>query len=132
MIFEKKPDVRARSRAGFESRRRSLEWCLLRGVVAGASRGPTSPFESCRHFGPQLAVLSRAFAGIQLALSFLLLVGAGLVPRSFYQLVREDLGFKPDNVVSRRVELPTGTCEADAPKSEFYRRTPFLPVSHSK
>src|SRR5579864_49213 len=43
----------------------------------------------------------------QVALSLLLLIGAGLVVRSFARLLRVDPGFEPGNVLSMNISLPT-------------------------
>jgi putative ABC transport system permease protein len=50
----------------------------------------------------------------QLALSFVLLVGAGLLIRSFERLRRTDLGFRTDNVVTFQVNLPESRYDAAA------------------
>jgi putative ABC transport system permease protein len=42
----------------------------------------------------------------QIALALMLLVGAGLLVRSFQNLRTVDLGFEPENVVSMRIQLP--------------------------
>lgn len=50
----------------------------------------------------------------QVALALVLLVGAGLLARSFQNLQRVDLGFDPEGVISMRVQLPQ-TRYPDAP-----------------
>lgn len=42
----------------------------------------------------------------ELALSLMLLIGAGLFVRSFIQILHDDLGVKPESVVTMNVELP--------------------------
>src|SRR6185503_1394029 len=42
----------------------------------------------------------------EIALSLILLIGAGLLIRSFFQLQKFDLGFNPNNLLTMRVQLP--------------------------
>src|SRR5690606_9797881 len=42
----------------------------------------------------------------EVALSFVLLIGAGLMARSFVELQRTDLGFDPQNLITFQVGLP--------------------------
>ncbi len=42
----------------------------------------------------------------EVALAAILLVGAGLLLKSFAQLISEDTGFRPDNLVTMRFEVP--------------------------
>ncbi len=57
---------------------------------------------------------------LEIALSLVLLVGAGLMVRSFVEIMRTDFGIEPDNVISLWVSLP----EADYPSEE--KRRNFL------
>jgi predicted permease len=43
---------------------------------------------------------------VETALAIVLLIGAGLIIKSFYQLYRIDLGFDAEHLVTMRVELP--------------------------
>jgi predicted permease len=43
---------------------------------------------------------------LEIALAVVLLVGAGLIAKSFQQLYRIELGFNPENLLTMRVELP--------------------------
>ncbi len=57
----------------------------------------------------------------EFALAFILLIGAGLMIRSFYALESVDTGFNPHNVISMVVSV-AGTQEAEAGRREtFYR-----------
>ena len=50
--------------------------------------------------------LSHGFVVAQFALSLILLIGAGLLLRSFRRTLEVDPGFRPDNVLTARVALP--------------------------
>jgi len=65
-----------------------------------ASRGMTGGFK--RRYARSLMVVS------EVALALMLLVGAGLLAKSFFNLMRVNLGFKPDNVLTLSVSLPRG------------------------
>jgi putative ABC transport system permease protein len=56
--------------------------------------------------GHRSRVLNDAFVVAQLALSLILLIGAGLLLRSFAKLQEVDLGFKAENVLVARVSPP--------------------------
>ncbi|UCC71543.1 MAG: ABC transporter permease [Gemmatimonadota bacterium] len=56
----------------------------------------------------------------QVALSLILLVGAGLLMRSFLKLQQEDLGFQPQGIVTARLRLPSVVYGAERSPQAFY------------
>ena len=59
---------------------------------------------------------ARWLVGLQLALSLPLLVGAGLLARTVYNLQNPELGFQPDRLLLARVDL--GDVSEDAPRRD--------------
>jgi putative ABC transport system permease protein len=57
----------------------------------------------------------------EVALSLLLLVGAGLLMKSFLNLQRADIGFNPDHVLTTRIALPDARYTENAQIENFYR-----------
>jgi putative ABC transport system permease protein len=64
--------------------------------------------------------LRGAFVVSQLALALVLLIGAGLMSRSFIRLLNVKLGFNPKNVLTMRVELPRSRYQNGAQRVEFF------------
>jgi predicted permease len=64
--------------------------------------------------------LRSAFVVAEVALSLLLLTGAGLLIRNFVKLQRVDLGLNPDNILVARLPLPRGQYETAAAKQRFF------------
>jgi putative ABC transport system permease protein len=58
---------------------------------------------------------------VEVALSLMLLVGAGLLMRSFVVLQRVDLGLNPDNILVVRLPLPRGQYDTADAKHQFFR-----------
>ncbi len=58
----------------------------------------------------------------EIALSFVLLVGAGLLIKSFLQLRKIDPGFNPDNVLAMRLSLPPGKYKQGEPRAQIYKQ----------
>jgi putative ABC transport system permease protein len=56
----------------------------------------------------------------EVALSLVLLVGAGLLTRSFLSLLRTDPGFNPDHVLTMNLVLPRAKYKDDAALATFY------------
>ena len=58
---------------------------------------------------------------VEVALSVVLLSGAGLLMRSFVRLQQVDLGFNPDNILFARLPFPRGQYKTVAEKQRFFR-----------
>lgn len=70
----------------------------LRQTLSDVSRGSTA--------GRHSRVLHSAFSVLEVALAMVLLTGAGLLGRSFWNLSAVETGFQPDHVMTLRVSLP--------------------------
>jgi len=66
--------------------------------------------------------LQRAFVALQLALSVVLLVGAGLLSRSFTRLTAVDPGFRTEGLLLVRFALPRRIASDEATRADYYRR----------
>lgn len=60
--------------------------------------------------------------GAEVALSVMLLVGAGLILRSFAQLLSVNPGFRMENVMTIEMRLPAGRYAVPASREGFYQR----------
>lgn len=78
-------------------------------AALGSSRTGTS--DSFRH-----GALRSFLVASEVALSIVLLIGAGLLLRSFFVLTKVDLGFDPKNILFFRLDLPN-TYNTDVPGS---------------
>ncbi len=58
----------------------------------------------------------------EIALSFILLAGAGLLIKSFFRLTEVSPGFNPDNVLTMRMGLPPGKYEQGEPRAQAYKQ----------
>ena len=75
-----------------------------RGIVGGFRRGK----------------LRSTLVVAEVALSLVLLAGAGLLMRNFVKLQTIDLGFDPNNVLVSRLPLPTEQYQSAAAKQQFF------------
>jgi len=66
--------------------------------------------------------LRSAFVITEVALALVLLVGAGLLVRSFSQLQSVDPGFNAKNVLTMRVSLPFRKYDSDRKRIDFFRQ----------
>ena len=65
--------------------------------------------------------LRSAFVVVQVALALVLLVGAGLLVKSFQRLQSVDTGFNANNLLTMRVSLLQGKYPTDEKRIEFFR-----------
>jgi putative ABC transport system permease protein len=63
--------------------------------------------------------LRRALVVAELAVSIVLLVGAGLLIRSFWQVTKQDAGFETTRVLTMRFSLPAARYKEIPPQQEF-------------
>src|SRR5262245_56697877 len=77
-----------------------------------ASKGASGGFRRGR--------LRNALVVFEVALSLVLLSGAGLLMRSFVKLQQVDLGFNPENILVARLPFPRGQYATAADKQRFY------------
>ena len=70
--------------------------------------------------GVRSRLLRHAFVVSEVALATVLLVGAGLMLRSFVNLRGVDLGFESGNVLTLRTALPRMTYQTDAQRTRFF------------
>jgi putative ABC transport system permease protein len=66
--------------------------------------------------------MRNALVVAQLALSLVLLIGAGLLVRSFIQILRADLGVKPDSVVTMNLVLPRDRYTDEQQRRNFFEQ----------
>lgn len=73
--------------------------------------------------GRQTAVLRRLFAVAEIALAIVLLVGAGLLIRTFVNLRAQELGFDPSNVIVAKMSLQGSSQQTQEALATFFERT---------
>lgn len=86
----------------------------LRGSLQEGGRGGT-PSQARRR-------LQDVFVATEFALALVLLVGAGLLVRSFAKLLTTNPGFRPDHVLTLNVPLPNQAYPNAAQVREFYQQ----------
>ena len=91
-------------------------WQMARQTVArdlnDAARGSSS--------GPHRRRLNSTFVVGQVALALTLLIGAGLMIRSFGRLLSQNLGYRTENLVNLPFDLPRKTYPSLAAKTAFF------------
>lgn len=91
----------------FTSTRRDL----VRAINSGGRLGTAGPGQTRLRSGLVIA---------EVALSVILLLGAGLLMRTFVSLVGVDLGFDPRNLFTAYVSFPAGQAPSAGAKQQFY------------
>jgi predicted permease len=66
--------------------------------------------------------LRSAFVIVEVALSVMLLVGAGLLVRSFQRVLSTNPGFRPENVLTASIDLPPTEYSQDEKVASFYKQ----------
>jgi putative ABC transport system permease protein len=82
--------------------------------LKGASKGAGGGFRRGR--------MRNTLVVFEVALSLVLLSGAGLLIRSFVKLQQMDLGFNPENILYARLPFPKGQYSTAAEKQRFYEQ----------
>jgi putative ABC transport system permease protein len=67
-------------------------------------------------------LLRSALVATEISLSLVLLIGAGLLMKSFYQLWAVDPGFRPDHVLAFAVELNDSKYSKDTQQAAFFQQ----------
>lgn len=100
---------------------------VIVGLVPAARAARTQPGDALREQGRSATSGGRAIrlrewlVVSQVALAFVLLVGAGLLLASFRQIQQVDLGVKPENVLAFELNLPSARYDSTA-RGAFYDR----------
>ena len=69
--------------------------------------------------------LRSTFVVVELAIALILLVGAGLLIKTFWKLRSVEPGFNPDHLLTMRVELPEASYKEKEKQTHFrFRRSP--------
>jgi len=93
-------------------------WAASRGGVGEAlkdgGRGSTA--------GSARQRLRSTFVVVELAVALVLLVGAGLLIKTFWKLRSVEPGFNPDHLITMRVELPEARYQDVASQTRFRKR----------
>ena len=93
-------------------------WAASRGRVGDALKegGRSATAGSARQR------LRSTFVVVELAVALVLLVGAGLLVKTFWKLRSVEPGFNPDHLITMRVELPETRYKEVAPQTRFRKQ----------
>jgi putative ABC transport system permease protein len=100
---------------------------LLFGLAPALHARAGALFESLKEGGQRATagsgrqVLRRTLVVLEVAFAAMLVIGGGLLIRSFWELVQVDPGFDPEGVLSFQVSLPATTYAEDPQVTGFYQ-----------
>jgi putative ABC transport system permease protein len=98
---------------------------ILFGLVPAIQAGEVDVNETLKETGRGTSGrhwLRNSLVVVEVATTLVLLIGAGLMIRSFYLLQQVDAGFSPDNVASFSISLPQKKYGSEELRSSFYTR----------
>ena len=101
---------------------------LAFGVLPAMWAGRTDPNASLKDGvrgsseGPVHQRLRSAFVVVEIALSVMLLTGAGLLLRSFLHVLETNPGFRPEHVLTASIDLPPTEYSRDEQVVSFYKQ----------
>jgi predicted permease len=72
--------------------------------------------------GPAQQRVRAAFVVVEVALSVMLLIGAGLLVHSFQRLLHTNPGFRPEHVLTASIDLPPSEYSQDEKIAAFYQQ----------
>jgi putative ABC transport system permease protein len=100
---------------------------LLFGLAPALHARAGALFESLKEGGQRTTagagrqVLRRSLVVLEVAFAAMLVIGGGLLIRSFWELVQVDPGFDPEGVLSFQVSLPASAYAEDHQVTSFYQ-----------
>ena len=105
---------------------------LLSGVLFGiipaidavrtAPREPLQEGSTAARAGDGRGIARRVLVISEIAIALVLLMGAGLLIRSFQRLAAVDPGFRADHILTAWIQFPNARYQRDEQKSEFFAR----------
>jgi putative ABC transport system permease protein len=108
----------------------SLALCVLTAILFGLAPGlhsiRSNVTSSLKHGGRSTLgagqfKLRNLIVGLQIAMSFIVLVGTGLIVRSFERVLNTPLGFPASHLLTMRISLPGSTYEKPDIVDNFYK-----------
>ena len=101
---------------------------LLFGIIPGIDAARTAPREplqegsTAARAGEGRGLARRILVVSEVALALVLLMGAGLLIRSFQRLVAVDPGSRADHILTAWIQFPNARYEKDEQKNQFFAR----------